>query len=439
MTDPRVIPIAIAVTFPGQAVTGANIYRSLICDPNGAGWVSLADPVTGNPVATVTIPDNVTSGSSAIVAASGVYAKATQAGNDELQVVDSIIVTGEGVISPAISTLTGLAGASAIMLADPSSANFATARGFRPDGASIAADLDVAAFVGGLSLAYGYDLASASWIPSSMASAPNLATLDGLGAQLTTRPGEWTITDAPAANTVATATRAAGAAGVRHVLTSFCADLCAVAAQATPITFVIRDGAAGVGAILYQRRLIAPLGTTASVEITDLNIVGSDATAMTVECTAAPAATNFATVSASGYSVSAPPVAPVDGINITIGEHPTSPGVFGYGDASNGNFGAINSGSFPFPGFALVSYRENEFNGVGIRVQGDSAAPAANEFTSFSLYDDSQTLVLGPILFADAGFTGISGTRTREWSYDDLGSTPLHTIGLGGTFTIVVE
>lgn len=115
-------------------------------------------------------------------------------------------------------------------------------------------------------------------------------------------PGEWTLTHAPAADTVATASKAAGAAGVRHVLTSVCADLTAVAAITAPLTLVVRDGATGVGAILWQRRLTSPAGETKSVEVSGLNIVGSPATAMTVEFTAAPGATNFETISATGHS-----------------------------------------------------------------------------------------------------------------------------------------
>lgn len=118
-------------------------------------------------------------------------------------------------------------------------------------------------------------------------------------------PGNWTLTNAPAANTQATATRAAGAAGVRHVLTSIQATLNAVAAVVAPLTVVVRDGASGAGTILWQDRVTSPAGTDGRISISGLNIVGSAATAMTVEFTAAPGATNFETISATGYSVDA--------------------------------------------------------------------------------------------------------------------------------------
>lgn len=115
-------------------------------------------------------------------------------------------------------------------------------------------------------------------------------------------PGEWSITSAPAAATQATVTKGAGAAGVRHVIRSLHFDLCAVAAQAAPVVCVIRDGATGTGTILWQGRLIAPLGACITLDLSGLNIFGTAATAMTIETTAAPAATNFVTCSLSGYS-----------------------------------------------------------------------------------------------------------------------------------------
>lgn len=114
-------------------------------------------------------------------------------------------------------------------------------------------------------------------------------------------PLEWTILHAPAANTVATATKLAGGAGVRHVLRSLVANTQLVSAAnftaAAPVYWVVRDGASGVGTILYQ-------GFSTAAVVSGLNIVGSENTAMTVEFTVAPGATNFEVVSASGYSVS---------------------------------------------------------------------------------------------------------------------------------------
>lgn len=302
MTDPRYIPLAISLEFPGQNVDGSRLYHSLICDPNGAGWVAVGDPVTGDPIATTGIPSVVTSGSRALVTASGVYAKALQADDNELQVVDSINLDSS---DPdfSLGEFVGLGCASVPLLTDGDA--FLPARAIPPDGNIISRDSNATCQVTA-SIGYAYDQFAQSWLTLVSATAETMAPSGGAsghGALIVSEPGEWTITHAPVAATVATATRAAGLAGTRHVLTSFCADLNAVAAQPAPLTFVVRDGASGVGAILYQRRLNALAGATASIEMVGLHIVGSDATAMTVEVTAAPAATNFATVSASGFSL----------------------------------------------------------------------------------------------------------------------------------------
>lgn len=128
----------------------------------------------------------------------------------------------------------------------------------------------------------------------------NLETFSSEGAALSTGPGEWAIQAAPAAATQATASRAAAGAGNRNVLTSVTVSIGAVAAQA-PLGFVVRDGASGAGTILWRCLLGSAAGGCQTVTISGLNIIGTANTAMTVESLAAPAATNFATVAASGY------------------------------------------------------------------------------------------------------------------------------------------
>lgn len=113
-------------------------------------------------------------------------------------------------------------------------------------------------------------------------------------------PLQWGIVSAPAANVVASATKAAGGAGVRHVLQSLVANtIVLTAANFTanqPVYFVVRDGAAGVGTIIYQ-------GAFTGALLSGLSLLGSVNTAMTVEFTVAPGLTNFEVVAASGYSV----------------------------------------------------------------------------------------------------------------------------------------
>lgn len=117
-------------------------------------------------------------------------------------------------------------------------------------------------------------------------------------------PGEWTLTHAPAAATQATATRA-GVANTRHVLKSLNFTLVGVAAIAAPISAVVRDGATGVGAILWEDKLFAPAaGSKDRVTLGGLNIVGTAGNAMTVEFVAGPGATNFEAVAATGVEAS---------------------------------------------------------------------------------------------------------------------------------------
>lgn len=139
-----------------------------------------------------------------------------------------------------------------------------------------------------------------SVLPANVASAAAQGTQPVSNVQLVTNPGEWTLTNAPAAATIATATRAA-VAGVRHILKSIQASVQAVAAQSAPLLVVVRDGATGVGTILWQDRLLAPIGFNDDISVAGINIAGTTGNAMTVEFTTAPAATNFATISASGY------------------------------------------------------------------------------------------------------------------------------------------
>lgn len=113
---------------------------------------------------------------------------------------------------------------------------------------------------------------------------------------------EWTIFSAPAAATRATATIAAAGAGVRRVLTGFMITLSPVAAQPNG-EFQIRDGATGAGTVLWQGNLIAPIAAGSIIfGLSDLFIVGSANTAMTIEFVAAPAATNFQRVNAAGVN-----------------------------------------------------------------------------------------------------------------------------------------
>lgn len=122
-------------------------------------------------------------------------------------------------------------------------------------------------------------------------------------AALNANPGEWSAAHAPVANTQATATRAAGAAGVHHICRSISATLCGLTGSAeVAVQINVRDGATGAGAILWSQTLmVIPAGVT-GIALAGLNIVGSAATAMTIEFSAAGGANTYGSVAMTGYS-----------------------------------------------------------------------------------------------------------------------------------------
>lgn len=119
----------------------------------------------------------------------------------------------------------------------------------------------------------------------------------------------WTLVSAPAANTQATVTKAAGGAGIRHVCTAITATLVAgtTAPAAAQVTVNLRDGATGAGNVLWtgQMALTATAGTQATpLQISGLNILGSANTPMTLEFSAAGGANTLESVSLQGYDLS---------------------------------------------------------------------------------------------------------------------------------------
>lgn len=166
---------------------------------------------------------------------------------------------------------------------------------------SIASFVQSPSDYGLFAVSFGVSFDGTNYQKDAMASAANLALQSGAGAAIKAKPGEWAINSAPAANTTATVSKAA-VAGKRHVCKGFSVSINAVAAIAAPITVVLRDGASGAGTILWQDKLMAPAGTTARIDRNDLNIIGSINTAMTIEFSAAPGATNFEVVNMNGYT-----------------------------------------------------------------------------------------------------------------------------------------
>lgn len=136
--------------------------------------------------------------------------------------------------------------------------------------------------------------------------AANLAAQVSTKSALVVLPGQWAETHAPAVNTQATKSHTAGAAGVRHVCTWLAIALAndSTGSVQTVLAFNLRDGATGAGTILASFTLALPAtaGECRTLTLSGLNIVGSAATAMTLENAGTPATHTAASVAFGGYS-----------------------------------------------------------------------------------------------------------------------------------------
>src|SRR5687767_14605001 len=142
--------------------------------------------------------------------------------------------------------------------------------------------------------------------PIEAGNAAALAATVSTKALLAVAPGNWSVNHTPAAATQATITKAAGAAGVRHVCTSISATLATIGtAQSSVILLNLRDGATGAGTILWSKQVALPANAVWNVDLSGLTIVGSAATAMTLEFSAANAAASFASVAMTGFTTPA--------------------------------------------------------------------------------------------------------------------------------------
>lgn len=132
-------------------------------------------------------------------------------------------------------------------------------------------------------------------------SAANLSAFSATGSELCVKPGNWSVNASATAGTPS-ASRVAGGAGVRHVCNSISITLATGATAQTPVLVNLRDGASGAGTVLQTWAISAVAnGGMAVVTITDLNVVGSAATAMTLEFAGATAGSTVATVNLNGY------------------------------------------------------------------------------------------------------------------------------------------
>src|SRR5690606_5736210 len=108
----------------------------------------------------------------------------------------------------------------------------------------------------------------------------------------------FTINNAPAVNVRATATQAAAGAGRRNVALFVAASAAPPGAVGSE-RLVIRDGATGVGAIIYQLDFVAGFSGLGF----PVFLIGSANTAMTIEFVANGGGGEFQTVSLQGYTI----------------------------------------------------------------------------------------------------------------------------------------
>lgn len=137
-------------------------------------------------------------------------------------------------------------------------------------------------------------------------SAANLTQSVQAGSLVVEKGARWQVVAQPAVSTQASASKAAGGAGVRHV--ADCISFSAGSTTAPALTQLLvnlRDGATGAGTILLTKVIVISAATgqnTPPFQACGLNAVGSAATAMTLEWSAG--LTNlFQEATISGFDV----------------------------------------------------------------------------------------------------------------------------------------
>lgn len=120
---------------------------------------------------------------------------------------------------------------------------------------------------------------------------------------------QWSVTSAPAVNNLAVASKAAGATGVKHVCSGISfswANDGTANGTARSLVVTLRDGATGAGTILYNWPV--RITTTATdqnnfgrVDLSGLNLLGTAATAMTLEFTGTAPDHTFLAANITGY------------------------------------------------------------------------------------------------------------------------------------------
>jgi hypothetical protein len=117
----------------------------------------------------------------------------------------------------------------------------------------------------------------------------------------------WDVQHVPAVNTQATITQASAGAGKRNVCTGFTVTICGGTTDpaAWQGSVAIIDGASGGGTYLWRSNISIPAvaGAMTSIVRSNIWIVGSQATAMTIEFSGAGGALTYESVTMEGTTV----------------------------------------------------------------------------------------------------------------------------------------
>src|SRR5437016_10335799 len=116
-----------------------------------------------------------------------------------------------------------------------------------------------------------------------------MSNFSGMDVTIRGVPNTWAVQHAPAISVQATITKAAGATGIRHVVTAVSFTMSAsTAPAATALQVNLRDGASGAGTILqsWSFQIPATVIQPTVFGLSGLWIPGSQATAMTLEFSA---------------------------------------------------------------------------------------------------------------------------------------------------------
>jgi hypothetical protein len=161
------------------------------------------------------------------------------------------------------------------------------------------------AAVAGNPLEVGVDDGTNTQYLRSTSAANQTASLN-VGAALVEKGPRWSVFSSPATGSQATASRASGGGGVRHVADCITFSGSSVLAPALSfLTLNLRDGATGAGTILLQYAITVDAAVGQNIlpfSFCGLGMIGSAATAMTLEFSAG--VTNVAqTLTLTGYDV----------------------------------------------------------------------------------------------------------------------------------------